>query len=158
MRRPPFAVSCVADFGFLVDEGGQGLGIFLSALGLDSLPSRKDDANASASDETPALWMFRISDSSGALSLEAISPPEMVALSSSDVFVVDATQSASGPAVYVWVGKQASFSEKRRAVQFAQGYLHDQKAKGRSVSPAINIVKIREGHENSTFLEVFQTK
>ncbi len=102
--------------------------------------------------------MNRLSDSTGTLSLEAVAPPEMVALSSSDVFLVDATQSASAPAVYVWIGNQASFSEKRHAVQFAQGYLHDQKAKGRRVSPAISTVKIREGHENSYFLEAFQRK
>lgn len=85
--------------------------------------------------------MYCISDSSGVLSLEAVSPPEMVALSSSDAFLVDATQSVSAPAVYVWIGNQASFSEKRHALQFAQGYLHDQKAKGRRVSPAISIVR-----------------
>jgi len=140
------------------DEGGQGSGIFLSALGLDSLPSRKDAASPSAPDETPALCMYRLSDSTGTLLLEAVAPPEMIALSSSDVFLVDATQSASAPAVYVWIGNQASFSEKRHAVQFAQGYLHDQKAKGRRVSPAISTVKIREGHENSSFLEAFQRK
>lgn len=82
----------------------------------------------------------------------------MVALSSSDAFLVDATQSVSAPAVYVWIGTQASFSEKRHALQFAQDYLHDQKAKGRRVSPAISIVKIREGHENSAFREAFQMK
>jgi len=140
------------------DEGGQGSGIFFSALGLDSLPSRKDSASPSASDETPALCIYRISDSSGALSLETVSPPEMVALSSSDAFLVDAMHSASAPTVYVWIGNQASFSEKRHAVQFAQGYLHDQKAKGRRVSPAISIVKIGEGNENNAFFEAFQKK
>ena len=130
----------------------------MSALGVDSLPSRKDTASPLASDESPTLSLYRISDSSGALTFEAVSPPEMVTLSSSDVFLVDASQFASAPTVYVWIGNQASFSEKRHAVQFAQGYLHDQKAKGRRVSPAISIVKLREGHENSAFLEAFQKK
>ncbi|KAI0365699.1 fragmin60 [Pilatotrama ljubarskyi] len=132
------------------DEHGAGAGVFLSALGLQSVPPVTELSSASHS-ETP---LFRLSDASGKVTFERVLPPTLSALSSDDAFVLDATANrpAGTQAVYVWVGRNASLTERRLALQYGQRYLYERrKGEGRSAY-ATHIVKMREGQETDAFL------
>ena len=131
---------------FSVDEGGSGASLFLSALGIDALPPKEDvQLRRSTS-------LYRLSDSTGTLSFDLISPYTRSSLSSDDAFLVDALGS-SEPAIFVWIGKRASLQEKRLAVQYAQNYLYSLKQKRGvdRVSTAVPIVKLAEGDESTEF-------
>lgn len=134
------------------DEGGQGAGKFLSCFDAQSMPSRETHA---VSSETPAVSLLRLSDSSGTLSFEPISPPSRSSLSSSDAFLVDASSHRTAPAIYVWIGKDASLNERRLSLQYAQRYLYEKQEKGEQVSPAISIVRVKEGVESEAFAHTF---
>jgi gelsolin len=132
------------------DEGGQSAGNFLAEFGLDTWPpheTRPQNVNV-----PPTL--FRLSDSTGVVTFEAVFPAAFSSLSSSDAFLLDHAQSAH-PTVYIWIGKDASLNERRLALQYAQKYLHDKQEKGEHghVQVASNIVKMNEGHETDSFLQ-----
>ncbi|VDC01331.1 unnamed protein product [Peniophora sp. CBMAI 1063] len=124
------------------DEGGQGVGVFLSALGAETVPTREgQDAH------TLDLKLFRFSDSSG---VSEVSPVSRSALSSGDAFLLDAL-SAEHPAVYVWIGAEASSFERRGAFAQAQKFLHEKgKARG-------GIVIMREGEESGDFTQLLDS-
>ncbi|KZV66866.1 fragmin60 [Peniophora sp. CONT] len=120
------------------DEGGQGVGVFLSALGAETVPARQgQDAHSLK------LKLFRFSDDAG---VSEVSPVSRSALSSSDVFFLDAL-SAEHPAVYVWIGSEASGFERRKAFAQAQKFLQEKgNARG-------GIAIMREGEESSEFAQ-----
>ncbi|KAI0081532.1 actin regulatory protein [Panus rudis PR-1116 ss-1] len=125
------------------DEGGQGLGIFLAALGLESMP----ESTESQPDQPRTL--YRISDATGDL---AFSPVESKpsSLTSSDAFLLDDSANKADPAVYAWIGKEASLQESRLTIQYAQSYLYITENKTRS-RVAVSLVKMREGRETEGF-------
>ncbi|TDL22195.1 fragmin60 [Rickenella mellea] len=133
------------------DEGGSGARTFLSAFGIDVVPTKT--TNQSASDE-PSVSLFRLSDASGTLEFSPVSPVARSSLSSNDAFVVDASSHPKTPSVYVWIGNNASLGEKRLCVQYAQRFLYDKRAKGSQVSPAVSVVRLREGGENELFWQI----
>ena len=122
-----------------VDEGGQGVGVFLSALGAETVPPREGQDARSLD-----LKLFRFSDNSGVTEVSTVSRS---ALSSGDAFLLDAL-SAQHPAVYVWIGSEASGFERRSAFAQAQKFLYDKgKARG-------GIVIMREGEESGDFTQL----
>lgn len=128
------------------DEGGHGAGIFLSEIGLDSMPT------TFAEDPTPSkpAALYRLSDASGKVAFESVDPASRASLSSSDAFLLDDTSNSSTPAIYVWLGQSASLGEKRLAIQYAQNYLHSLAQAGRK-HYATTIVKMKEGRETEAF-------
>lgn len=98
--------------------------------------------------------LFRISDATGVVTFNTITPPTKASLSSQDAFLLDYSTGVSHPAIFVWIGKEASLNESRLALQYAQRYLYDKKIKAGRVRVAIPIVKMKEGEETSEFLQV----
>lgn len=127
------------------DEGGYGVGTFLAELGLEAVPSAAEEKP-----KKPAT-LFRLSDSTGKVTFDVVEPVLRSSLSSSDAFLLDDAASTSSPAIYVWVGKGASLTERRLVVQYAQSYLYREEQASRSHF-AICIVKMNEGQETEAFL------
>lgn len=126
-----------------IDEGGHGAGIFTAEFGVTAL--------ASAHVDTPSKVppkLFRLSDSTGTVSFTPVEPATSGALSSDDAFLLDDSTSSVSPAIYVWIGKNASLVEQRLAVQYGQNYLH----KNVHVRAELTLVKMTEGRESAAFL------
>lgn len=125
-------------------EGDSDLSEFWQALGgegpIKSATEGGDDAAAAAAG---TKRLFRLSDSTGKMSFkeEASGKVRKVMFDSNDVFIFD-----TGAEVFVWVGKKASSSEKRMALQSAQNYLVEYK---RPVW--LPISRVIEGAENEVF-------
>ncbi|KAF8964414.1 fragmin60 [Flammula alnicola] len=137
------------------DEGSSGVGRFFHEFG-DHVSLRKADrAPMDLSEPHPTL--FRISDATGVVIFEVVTPPSRKSLSSEDAFLLDTSAGASHPAIFVWIGSHASLNEKRLSLQYAQRYLYDKKIKTEStiVRVAIPVIKIQEGEETPEFLEIF---
>ncbi|KAI0317613.1 fragmin60 [Amylostereum chailletii] len=127
------------------DEGGSGAGIFLSALGLDVFPTR---SHRNATSGRGTVKLFRLSDSTGTMELAPAS-----SLSSDDAFLLDAATDDAQPAVYVWIGRNASLKERRSALQYAQAHLYEKRRRGEIASAGISVVAMREGSESDDFTE-----
>ncbi|KAH8104671.1 fragmin60 [Cristinia sonorae] len=139
------------DSHITTDEGTSGAGIFLSEVGLDIMPSAPL-LPPSTSSSPPERTLYRLSDSSGSVTFSPVSPPTRASLSSSDAFLLDDTAHWPSPAIYVWIGKDASLTERRLVLQYAQRYLYEHR-KGDRKSLAVNLVKMREGRETDAFLK-----
>jgi gelsolin len=129
------------------DEGAQGAGIFLSEIGLESMPQ----APAEETKPLTSPTLYRLSDASGKVEFEAVIPASRSTLSSSDAFLLDDTANPTSPAVYIWIGRETSLTEKRLAVQYAQTYLHSRSEGGKD-HYATTIVKMKENYETESFL------
>ncbi|KAI9058252.1 fragmin60 [Trametes sanguinea] len=128
------------------DEGGDGAGVFLSELGLDGVPPANEPT---ARSETT---LFRLSDATGDVTFERVSPPAFSTLSSDDAFVLDDSASRTSQALYVWVGRNASLTERRLALQYGQNYLYRHRRGDGRDAVAKHIVKMEEGQETEAFL------
>lgn len=128
------------------DEHGEGAGVFLTALDLTRVPDAQEGPAASEK------ALFQLSDASGRVAFERVSPPALSTLSPSDAFVLDDTANHASPAVYVWVGSGASLTERRLALQYGQWYLYQQKRGAGRAAYAVQIVKMHEGQETDAFL------
>jgi len=139
---------------FVTDEGTSGEFKFFDEFG-DNVSLRKAESAAFDLGEVYPI-LYRISDSSGSLTFEIIQPPTRASLSSQDAFLFDHSTNASHPAIYVWIGKEASLNERHLAVQYAQRFLYDKKVKtdSNNVRVAIPVIKMLEGEETPDFLEV----
>ncbi|KAI8994198.1 fragmin60 [Trametes punicea] len=127
------------------DEHGDGAGIFLSALNLERVPSAPEPATSEAA-------LYRLSDASGVVTFERVSPPALSTLSSEDAFVLDDSANRASQAVYVWIGRNASLAERRLALQYGQHYLYKHKQGAGRDAYARHIVKMQEGQETDAFL------
>ncbi|KAI0763566.1 fragmin60 [Trametes elegans] len=134
------------------DEHGEGAGLFLSVLDLTSVP----DAKEVSTESTPTA-LFRLSDASGQVTFDPVSPPMLSSLSSDDAFVVDDTGNRASPTVYVWVGRNASLTERRLALQYGQWYLYQHRQGAGRGAYAVHIIKLREGQETDDFLALGHT-
>lgn len=139
------------------DERASGAGVFLSKLGVEEFPRREVALPTSSILPTPII--FSISDASGIVEFSRITePPSFSVLRSSDAFLVDTSHysESRSPAVYVWIGREASLTENRLSLQYAQKYLHEKQhdLDNTRASPATPIIRIKEGSETSTFLEL----
>jgi gelsolin len=131
----------------VLDEEGHRAGNFLSEFGLSTFPP--DTAALVPRSDYPAL-LFRLSDSTGHITFEPITPVAPSTLSTDDVFLLDAASTES-PAIYVWIGKRASHLERRLSFQYAQIYLYKKRADGEIVQLMTTLVKILEGGESDAF-------
>ncbi len=131
---------------YSVDEGGHGVGTFLAEVGLEAMPSTAErDIKRSGKPQT----LLRLSDSTGKVTFDSVEPTARSTLSSSDAFLLDDTSNVIAPAIYVWIGNEASLTERRLALQYAQAYLYEHQEGGHA---ATSIVKMKEGHETEVFL------
>lgn len=137
---------------YVKDEGTHGVGTFLSELGLEEIPS----SVSSPSTPSHPKALFRLSDASGSVAFEAVDPPSQSSISSADAFLLDDISNPSAPAIYVWIGKESSLTERRLSVQYAQAYLYRHHAEGGRERLAVSIVKMMEGHESSGFLQALE--
>eukprot|EP01083_Nonionella_stella_P073707 199551_1 len=99
--------------------------------------------DALKSDEKHVDKIFRVKDDAGVLSVTEAASGKLSfsTLESDDVFVVD-----KGDILFVWVGKDASFSEKRKGMKYACDYL------AKEARPMHTpVVRCVEGCENSEF-------
>ncbi|KAJ7274213.1 actin regulatory protein [Mycena rebaudengoi] len=128
------------------DEGGSGAGKFLAEFGE---ATRVSPAHAAAQSAPPKL--FRLSDASGKVTFEPVQSVSRASLRSEDAFLLDDSHDSAYPVIYVWLGKDASLTEKRLAPQYAQRYLYETAGD----NPATSIVKVGEGNESSAFLNAF---
>jgi len=134
------------------DEGGSGSGAFLAAFGEDATVS---PARPAAASSPAAPKLFRLSDASGQVTFTPVDAPSRASLSSADAFLLDHAGDHAHPAIYVWLGRDASLGEKRLAPQYAQRYLYERQAAGDAGGHhgvATSIVKMREGDESEAFL------
>lgn len=116
-----------------------------------SLGDVKDAASGGADsevkEEAPTVKVFRVSDSSGELKMEEYKSGDDVKgckLDSTDVFIVD-----SGDTVFVWVGTEASKSERRMGMKYATDYLS--KFGRPSHTPVVRVI---EGSETAAFKKI----
>jgi len=133
------------------DEGGHGAGTFLAEFGVDSVlrsPSRTEPSSP------PAL--YRLSDSSGHATFEHVEPAALSTLSSLDAFLLDHSCSPH-PAIYAWIGKSASLTERRLVVQYAQTYAHKRQSEAEYFNASISLIKMNEGHESDAFIHAFDS-
>lgn len=86
---------------------------------------------------------------------EPVDPPAFSSLLSGDAFLLDHSSSSAHPAIYVWIGKSASLTEQRLAVQYAQTYAYRKQSETEQFRVSINLVKMMEGHEPESFIQVF---
>lgn len=139
------------------DEGGSGAGVFLSEFG-EGVTLHVHEGETSLPDVPPIL--LRISDATGSAVFEVVEPPARSSLHTSDAFLLDSSTNAVRPAIYIWLGKEASLGEKRLAVQYAQQYLYKKQGQGqedRPVQVAIPVVRMNEGNETEDFLEAISS-
>jgi gelsolin len=102
-----------------------------------------DDLEASK-DAITGKKLFRLSDASGKMTFKQEASGKDVTrkkLDTNDAFILD-----TGGEVFVWIGLKASKEEKRKALNFAQQYLNDNK-----LPPWTPISRILESGENETF-------
>jgi len=137
-----------------LDEGGSGATRFLNEFGECTTLRKADTTVTGVAEARPVL--FRISDATGVVTFNTVTPPTKASLSSQDAFLLDYSAGVSHPAVFVWIGKDASLNESRLALQYAQSYLYDKKNKSalERVRVAVSVVKMNEGEETSEFLQV----
>ncbi|KAL0069113.1 hypothetical protein AAF712_003799 [Marasmius tenuissimus] len=143
------------------DEGGLGAGVFLAEFGTTTLQPEQHDTIHADTATTTGPVLIRLSDASGTVTFEQVEEPNLSSLSSLDAFLLDDSSSRENPAVYVWLGKESSLTERRLAPQYAQRYIYDKLVassaeSGRHRRSAIPIVTMREGDEDETFLEVMK--
>ena len=134
------------------DEGLSGATRFLNEFGENTTLKKADDTAAGLSEDHPIL--FRISDATGVATFNIVTPTTTASLSSQDAFLLDYSNGVPHPAIFVWIGKEASLNESRLALQYAQRYLYDKKLKADRVRVAIPIMKMKEGEEMSEFLHI----
>lgn len=149
----PDAVSPVLELTVATDEGESGAGIFLGEFNPGTQIRSRE--NPPASNYAPVL--FKLSDTTGAVLLEAVEPVTKDFLASADALLLDCSLHPVHPAIYVWLGKTTSLKERRLVPQYAQKYLHDKSQAGTTdIRVAVPIVKMEEGSETEEFLKAFE--
>ncbi|TCD60397.1 hypothetical protein EIP91_010235 [Steccherinum ochraceum] len=142
------------------DQGTSDLTTFLVKVGFDTSTLPAPTPLSEPTDEPPAHTLYRLSDSPSQghqVTFTPVSPPTRTSLCSSDAFLLDDAAHWPAPAIYVWIGKDASLTEKRLALQYAQRYLYEHRKADRK-HLAVNLVKMKEGHETREFLEAVKVE
>ena len=142
------------------DEGGQGASLFVNDLHQESIEESDSESDsalvtpASSAPSSPTL--FRLSDESGAITFKQVviasGNPAYSDFQAQDAFLLDDTGNAEVPAIYAWVGKEASQAERKYAIQYAQNFLWEQTSTKKS--RRTSIVRLTQGHESTQFLRV----
>lgn len=108
----------------------------------------EDDAEFETKDAA-AVTLYKVSDANGQLQVDTISqkPIRQEFLKTEDCFILD-----TGSALYVWVGKRATQTEKTQSIARAQSFIQTKKY------PAWTPVhRIVEGAETAPFKQYFAT-
>lgn len=100
--------------------------------------------------QTEGAKLFKISDDSGKLDIYPLPEASRSLLDSGDVFLVDDSKNQRVPALYAWIGKEASIRERRSVLQYAQDYLYQEKDSHEGLL-GVPLVKMKEGEEPSSF-------
>lgn len=98
--------------------------------------------------------LFRLSDSSGALSFDLVKDGQRIYQSDfdgNDVFLFD-----SGNRIWVWQGLEASAKEKALWIKVAQSYVRQLQGQEDSEVHLTPISKVMQGHESSAFLKAVE--
>jgi len=109
-----------------------------------------DDADVNAASGAEGTRrLMQVSDESGNISMTCLAEGEKIARSmvhSKDVFILD-----DGFDIMVWIGREASITERRKAMSFGQTYLN------KYGLPADKcIIKLMDGGENEMFEQAFE--
>jgi hypothetical protein len=105
------------------------------------------DINAMTSEGTRRL--MQVSDADGSIDMELIASGTEISrkmVHSKDVFIFD-----DGMDVMVWIGLEASITERKKAMAFGQTYLSKY-----GLAPDKCIIKLMEGGENEQFEQAFE--
>ncbi|KAI0826851.1 hypothetical protein BC628DRAFT_1338693 [Trametes gibbosa] len=132
------------------DGNGQEAGVFLSALDISAVHDPPPASASSSLEYSTAL--FHLSDSSGEVIFEHVSPPTLSTLSTSDAFVLDDSTNRASPAIYVWLGANTLLAERQLALQYGQWYLYKYARGTGRAAYATHIVKMHEGQETDAFM------
>lgn len=146
------------------DEGGQGAGRFIAELAEEGVAEDSDTESAYSSSLPSTPKLFRLSDASGHVSftqvdIQAGTSPTLGNFDANDAFLLDDSGNHDVPAVYAWIGKEASLGERKYAVQYAQQYLWDLSSSGetpqksKKIRSSTSIVRINQGQESPQFLQ-----
>jgi gelsolin len=129
----------------VLEEGGDADDVFWKHLGgKGAVKSAEEGGDDMEAEKADIKRLFRLSDSSGSLSITEVGVGSKVKkslLDSNDVFILD-----TGAEVYAWIGKGASVQEKGKALHYAQDYL-----KKYNRPNYLPIARILEGGENEVF-------
>jgi len=131
-------------------ETGADAKAFWEALGGEGKVAGAEEAGGDAEWEKVAdKKLFRFSDASGKEEFKKVSEGKLAksSLDSKDAFILDI-----GKEVYVWIGKDASTTEKAKALKYAQDYLKAEKRPN-----FIPIARIVQGGENDGFWKHFDS-
>lgn len=100
--------------------------------------------------------LYRLSDASGQLSFSLVKEAERIShgeLDSNDVFLVD----DGGRAIWVWEGRGASATERKRWFQIAQAYVrYLQNGNGQEGAYLTPVAKVVEGRESRAFMRALE--
>ncbi|XP_026724506.1 gelsolin, cytoplasmic-like [Trichoplusia ni] len=134
----------------IIDEfsTSEDYGLFFEALGsgsVDDLTS-EDSSSTYARDDISAVYLYRVLTGDEIELVSLNKPYKQSQLSSDNVYVLDTPCSG----VYVWVGSEVDGEIRNTYHEIANQYLE---VKG---YPAwVNVTKVREGAESSTFKQYF---
>lgn len=142
------------------DEGGQGASLFVNELYQESIEDSEDEEDPALATPAPSApsspILFRLSDESGSINFTQVElasgTPTLADFQDQDAFLLDDAKNAQVPAIYAWVGKEASPNERKYAIQYAQNYLWKQGKTKKSAKTSV--VRLTQGHESAQFLRV----
>ena len=138
----------------LLDEGSSGAGIFLSEFGVEALTSR---GMTDRSVKVP-VTLYRVTDSTGTVKFERVSPPTHSSFDSGDAFLLDNSADVVHPVIFIWIGKDASLKECRLAMQYAQQHLYNKRGAGELVHMGVSIIRMNEGSESEEFINIINAQ
>ena len=138
----------------LLDEGSSGAGSFLSEFGVAALTSRETTDRLA---KVP-ITLFRVTDSTGTVKFERVSPPTRSSFDSGDAFLLDNSAGVVHPAIFIWIGKDASLKERRLAMQYAQQHLYNKRGAGELVHMGVSIIRMNEGSESEEFVNIIDVQ
>ncbi|KAG0703748.1 hypothetical protein DFH29DRAFT_415487 [Suillus ampliporus] len=139
------------------DEGTPDQGEFLAAAGITSpvmdVPLPPDQGTPI---DPPVLYQV-IGDLNG-WQLATVAT-QTSSLQPDGIFILDDHACPTYPAVYTWLGKNVPEPQRRLALEYAQKYLHEKRAKeGELVQVATTVVKVNQETEPASFLEAFNPR
>jgi len=134
---------------YVLEEGNEGSNKDVWIHFWNALGGKAPIATSDPSSDQQVLSlreMYKVSDESGNLLFTPVDFARS-SLIEDDAFVV-----ATGPIVFVWIGKRSNPNEKKSSFVFAQQYLNDNPRLVKSTP----IVRILSGSENEEFNSYFQ--
>uniref|UniRef100_A0A914MH67 Gelsolin-like domain-containing protein n=1 Tax=Meloidogyne incognita TaxID=6306 RepID=A0A914MH67_MELIC len=95
------------------------------------------------------ITLWKVSDSSGKLEITQKKQGGLcfTDLESKDAFIVDAV----GGGLFVWIGKECTMNERKKAMEWGQEYLRKQKGRSQNAQ----IIRVLEGAEPEFFIQWF---